>query len=399
MSTYISNGNYMYGISEYDQPCVPYYNDTIYHKKPDIREFPCKKIKDDGYPYIAQLAYPNCCATCNKCNAVNRNTIINNFINIETYIDRILTITLYATTKDKDEIVKMKIGNKYCITYLTENGLQTVTGVFKEVSENVPDECLRYIGNFNSVTSAAYICLDCSSVGSSDKRLIYIASIRYIKEIFDENDDPYNNLTQEEKIIKAYSDIQTTISSINKYIEDNTKSDEEENNEEENNEETNNTTTQQNNTPQIPPSHPNYPPYQGPIIIGARPPFPPPPPPYSYNYQDNNNASSNNNDTELLNEDVLTMLTNIKDMLNSFITTYINNKDTNEECNCNCHNNNDTSSSNTSENNNNDTNNTNTSEDNNDDTNNTNTSEDNNDDTNNTNTSEDNNDDTSSNGG
>ena len=175
MSTYISNGNYMYGISEYDQPCVPYYNDTIYHKKPDIREFSCKKIKDDGYPYIAQLAYPNCCATCNKCNAVNRNTIINNFINIETYIDRILTITLYATTKDKDEIVKMKIGNKYCITYLTENGLQTVTGVFKEVSENVPDECLRYIGNFNSVTSAAYICLDCSSVGSSDKRFVLIA--------------------------------------------------------------------------------------------------------------------------------------------------------------------------------------------------------------------------------
>ena len=351
MSTYISNGNYMYGISEYDQPSVPYYNDTIYHKKPNIREFPCKKIKDDGYPYVAQLAYPSCCATCNKCNAINRNTIVNNFINIETYIDRILTVTLYATTKDKDETVKMKIGNKYCITYLTENGLQTVTGVFKEVSENVPDECLRYIGNFNSVTSAAYICLDCSNIGSSDKRLIYIASIRYIKEIFDENDDPYASLTQEEKIIKAYSDIQTTISSINKYIEDNTKSDEEENNEEENEEGTNNTTTQQNNIPQIPPPPP-YPPYQGPIIIGARPPFPPPPPPYPYNYQ--NNTSSNTNESSLVNEEVLTILTNIKDMLSSFITTYINDQNNKNEDNenCNCENNtNNNSSENNNENN------------------------------------------------
>lgn len=340
MGTYINNGRYVYGITEYDQPTVPYFNDTLYHKKPNIREFPCKKIKDDGFPYT-QFAYPSCCATCNKCNAVNRNMIVNNFINIETYIDRILTVTLYATTKDKDETVRMKIGNKYCITYLTEQGLQTITGVFKEVSENVPDECLRYIGNFNSVTSAAYICLDCSTIGSSDKRLIYIASIRYIKEIFDEDDDPYANLTQQEKIIKAYSDIQTTISSINKYIEDNTSDGEEDNNSSDDNTQNN---QQQNQPPLPPPNYPlSHPPYQGPIIIGAYPP-PPPPPYYPIQPQQQNNTS----ESVLVNEDTLTALNNIKDMLKSFIDTYIaeeTNKNTDDQnCNCNNTNNNDNQS-------------------------------------------------------
>ena len=234
----------------------------------------------------------------------------------------------------------MKIGNKYCITYLTEQGLQTITGVFKEVSENVPDECLRYIGNFNSVTSAAYICLDCSTIGSSDKRLIYIASIRYIKEIFDEDDDPYASLTQQEKIIKAYSDIQTTISSINKYIEDNTPDDEEDNNSSDNTQ----NNQQQNQPPLPPPNYPlSHPPYQGPIIIGAYPP-PPPPPYYPIQPQQQNNTS----ESVLVNEDTLTALNNIKDMLKSFIDTYIaeeTNKNTDDQnCNCNNTNNNDNQS-------------------------------------------------------
>lgn len=285
---YINNGNYMYGVSEYDQPSIPYYNSTLEHKKPPLREFPSKAIKDDGEPY-KQLIQPKCCETCNKCNAINRNTIVNNFINIETYIDKILTVTLYGPTKEYDKTVKLKIGNKYCITYITEYGLQTTTGVFKELSDNIPDDCLRYIGNYSSVTSAAYIGVDCSSVGCSDKKLIYIASIRYIEEVFDEDEDPYASLTQQEKIIKLYADIQSTLSSINKYIEDNTPSEEE-------NSENNDTQTTQ---------------------------------------QSSNNDDSNN---PLVSEDIISTLTNIKNMLSSFITTYISEEDyknSDDDCSCN----------------------------------------------------------------
>lgn len=283
--SYINNGNYRYGITEYDQPQIPYYNSTLEHKKPPLREFPCKAIKDDGEPY-KQLILPKCCETCKKCNAINRNMIVNNFVNIETYIDKILTVTLYGLTKEYDKTIKLKIGNKYCVTYITEAGIQTITGVFKELSDNIPDNCLRYIGNFNSVTSAAYIGLDCSTIGASDKRLIYIASIRYIEEIFDEDDDPYASLTQQEKIIKLYTDIQTTLSSINKYIEDNTKSEDEEDDD----------STEQQQTQQ-----------------------------------------SEDEDNPLVSEDIISTLTDMKSMLSSFITTYISEeeyKNSDDGCDC-----------------------------------------------------------------
>lgn len=285
--SYINNGNYRYGITEYDQPQIPYYNSTLEHKKPPLREFPCKAIKDDGEPY-KQLILPKCCETCKKCNAINRNMIVNNFVNIETYIDKILTVTLYGLTKEYDKTIKLKIGNKYCVTYITEAGIQTITGVFKELSDNIPDNCLRYIGNFNSVTSAAYIGLDCSTIGASDKRLIYIASIRYIEEIFDEDDDPYASLTQQEKIIKLYTDIQTTLSSINNYIEDNTKSEDGEDG----------NSTEESITEQ----------------------------------------QSTDNDNPLVSEDIISTLTDMKNMLNSFIITYISEeeyKNSDDECDCN----------------------------------------------------------------
>ena len=311
------DGYYMYGISEYDQPSIPYYNASIYHKG-DIREFPCKAIKDDGAPYLEYIT-PNCCLTCKKCNGINRTTLVNTFVNIQSYIDKILVIKLYGITKDLDKTIKLKIGNKYCISYITERGLATVTGVFKEISENTPDECITYIGNFGNITTTAYIGLDCSTEGQSDKRLIYIGSIRNIQEIYDENDDPYNNLTQEEKIIKSYSDLQTTIESINEFIE-------------------NGEFNYKENSLYFPPPPPPPPQPSGPYIIGARP-SPPPPPNQEFPIIINENK-----ETVVEPPVELTILLEkmnvIKGMLNSFITEYINkenenNTPDNNNCDCN----------------------------------------------------------------
>lgn len=315
------DGYYMYGISEYDQPSIPYYNASIYHKG-DIREFPCKAIKDDGAPYLEYIT-PNCCLTCKKCNGINRTTLVNTFVNIQSYIDKILVIKLYGITKDLDKTIKLKIGNKYCISYITERGLATVTGVFKEISENTPDECITYIGNFGNITTTAYIGLDCSTEGQSDKRLIYIGSIRNIQEIYDENDDPYNDLTQEEKIIKSYSDLQTTIESINEFIE-------------------NGEFNYKENSLYFPPPPPPPPQPSGPYIIGARP-SPPPPPNQEFPIIINENK-----ETVVEPPVELTILLEkmnvIKGMLNSFITEYINkeNENTNidnTDCNDNTNNN------------------------------------------------------------
>ena len=224
MGPYINNGNYVYGTAQFHQPSMPKYDCIPHHMGSDYVGFPMDKIRDDGVPY-RHFKEPKCCENCTKCNKVNRDAVITNLANIESSIDKVLTITLYGAKKDLDKTIKMRIGNKYCVTYLTERGLTTVTGIFKELSENVPDKCTKYIGNYTSVTSSACIGLDCSTSGSSDKRLIYIASIRYIEEIFEEGDDPYGDLTQDEKLRKMLIDISLTLNGIEEYL----KSKEEEN--------------------------------------------------------------------------------------------------------------------------------------------------------------------------
>ena len=168
--------------------------------------------------------------------------------------------------------------------------------------------------------------MDCSTEGQSDKRLIYIGSIRNIEEIFDEDDDPYYDLTQEEKIIKSYSDLQTAIESINLLVEQNE----------------NNTPTQSNseNALYFPPPPPPPPQEHGPYIIGARP-APPPPPPQNPEFpiviDKNKQQISQNIDFNKL----IDKLDVIKDMLNSFITEYINKENennTSDDNNCDCDN-------------------------------------------------------------
>lgn len=315
--------HYVYGqIPHY--PEMPYYNCAITHKGTGFRDFPCNAIKDDGVPYQVYTA-ESYCDSCNRCNRVARYNTMNNLVNIETYIDKVLTVTLYGAKKELDKTIKMRIGNKYCITYVTERGLQTVTGIFKEVSTNMPDECTKYIGIYNTISSTAYIGMDCSTEGSSDKRLIYIASIRYIEELFDDESAEFADLSQEEKLNYLYTNVSSVLDTLNEFMETY--------NSTVVNTDTSDDTTDTTQTDTNPPEFPPPPPIGGPYIIGARPPFPPPPPPPQPTNQTTTDDMSNT--TYFDSDTIIRTLNKIKIVLDSFVEVYIDSKsDENNNCNC-----------------------------------------------------------------
>ena len=331
---YINRGNYIYGVNEYFQPCLPKYNSTLHHKKHGLREIPNDGIRDDGVPYTSYYAEPDYCATCNRCNRIIRDSLMTNIINIESSVTKILTLKLYGLTEDLDKVINLREGNKYCVSYITEDGIKTVTGKFRGFSPNLPDECVRYIGNFNTSISAAYICLDCSTDGESDKRLIYIASIRFVEEILDENTDPYPEMTQEEKMRALTSAISSTLTNINAYIEEQRAKEEEESPDDTEEETDSTTTVVTNNTPPPPPPKPwngappfpnpfipygFYPYNGGPLIVETRyvvPPFPPYKPPVPEDTTDEDIKDSITSDT------VIEALTAVQAMINSYIAEY-----------------------------------------------------------------------------
>ena len=266
-SSFINECNFRYGIT-YNQPC-PYEYGYKPHRKYGYRNFPIDAIRDDGMPYnvYAQPLRPSCC--CPSCIKRFNNELAANIVNIESSIDRVLTIKLYGTSKDLDKTIRMVIGNKYAVTHITENGFETSTGTLGEISANIPDDCVKYVGNYNTAVSSAYIGLDCSTDGKSDKRLIYIAAIRYIEPVYDDDQDQYPELTSEEKLNMMLSTLSSSITTIEEYITENTKPEEEEEEEE------------KDDPP--PPHHPPKPwdpylrpgPYQGPLIVGQMHPYPP----------------------------------------------------------------------------------------------------------------------------
>ena len=320
---YINKGNYVYGIALFNDPPLPGY-DCNKHRITNFRDFPWNSMKDDGAPYRV-FEEPSYCLTCNRCNKIQRNNLLFNIVNISSSIDKILTITLYGTSKNLDKTIKMKIGNKYCISYLTENGVQTVTGIFKELSPNMPDECVKYIGLYSSVTTAAYICLDCSTEGQSDKRLIYIASIRHIEELFDDENDRYKDLSQIEKIRLMVSDMTSTLDKINEYLEENNKDNEESSTDSETSDNASSNPSQNQNPP---PSYilPSFYPYY-------RPPYnPPPKPPQNCVYVD-----ANSNNKEVISDDLVSKMETLILLMNTYITKYEEDNNTsNDDDNCDC---------------------------------------------------------------
>ena len=314
-----------------DDPKMPRYNCAIRHKGPGLRDFPFNAIRDDGFPY-QEYTSDSYCNGCKKCNGINR-YLMNNLVNIETYIDKVLTVTLYGASKDLDKTIKMRIGNKYCITYITEKGLQTVSGTFKELSTNIPDDCTRYMGIYNSISTTAYICMDCSTAGESDKRIIYIASIRYIQELFDDEEEQYSDLSQEEKLNYLYTNITSVITNLNQFMEDYYTAISDSEPEEPQQEEEETTSNQPDEYPPFPP--PPHIHHGGPFIIGARPPIPIPPfPPPPFPPKDNKEEETTNTNT-FDSDSIIKSLTDIQTVLNTFIKAYIESK-TEDKCSCNC---------------------------------------------------------------
>ena len=163
---YILDGHYMYGNTMMEHHPIPYYNSTRWHKKPGLREFPLNTIKDDGSPYKPDDSEASVYG-------ITRSSLLSNFVDIETSIEKILNITIYGIQESMDTTIKMHIGNRYAVTYVSESGLKTAVGCLKVISDGIPDECMRYVGQYNAAATSAYIGLDCSTEGLSDNSWYY----------------------------------------------------------------------------------------------------------------------------------------------------------------------------------------------------------------------------------
>lgn len=208
MKSYITNGHYMFG-NTFIQPEMPMYNNIHCHSMantyraippyPDVECHNCTcncnylGYENDGtkvdVPYNDNTNNNNC--NCTECpNDIIRDPLMYNVINIETSVIRTLKIKLYGINPSDDKIIEMNIGKRYAVTYITEHGMVTSVGYLETVSNNIPDECIRYINSNNiSIASTAYIGMDCSKEGHSDKRKIYISSIRYIQDLNESEDE------------------------------------------------------------------------------------------------------------------------------------------------------------------------------------------------------------------
>lgn len=177
MGPYIRDEHYMYG-SMHIQPYPAYYNSIWFRRKPPRRDLgSLYQFYDDGNMYVID------CKPGDPSDPVIRNEKFHSIVNIETIAMRSLRIKLYAMNEEDDTDVILEIGGSYQITYITEGGLKVATGVLKIIDSSIPDTCVRYIGEFNQRVATAWIGMDCSKPGMSDKRKIYIAAIRAITPI------------------------------------------------------------------------------------------------------------------------------------------------------------------------------------------------------------------------
>jgi hypothetical protein len=181
---FVSRRAYMYGNTFFEYP-VPYYNSTLCHcpkRRPPIREFPEMVPFEDPDSYIADESGAESIG-------IVRPGSKYMILDIETSIIKTLKVTIYGATEEDDKTILMQVGKRYAITYMTQSGLRTADGYLRYISSSIPDECTRYISATNPTEVAlSFIGLDCSTKGISDKRKIYIASIRGIEALADDED-------------------------------------------------------------------------------------------------------------------------------------------------------------------------------------------------------------------
>lgn len=173
---YVRDDHYLYG-SSLNQPYPSYYNAAWLHKKPKTRRLEglMTYFDDDSvYKPSNMIGDPN--------DDIIRFPNKYNLINIETIRFSSLRIKLYAMKEEDDVDIVLELGKRYSVTYLTEGGLAVTTGILKVIDSTIPDTCVRYVGNYNETVATAWIGIDASTVGNSNKLKIYVASIRGIEE-------------------------------------------------------------------------------------------------------------------------------------------------------------------------------------------------------------------------
>lgn len=215
--------HYLFG-SAYMQPYPAYYNNMWYHRPPP-RRFLSDMIwfYDDGSYYILDNK------PVDPSSPVVRSAKVNNIVNIETVLCRSLRLKLYATKEADDTDIMLELGKAYAVTYITEGGLKVAKGILKVIDSTIPDTCTRYIGEFNESTITAWIGLDCSTTGNSDKRKIFIASIRAIEEVLDDPDYQSSEVNPEDMsytqrltyLINNIPDIRKLLQDIFSKVKDN----------------------------------------------------------------------------------------------------------------------------------------------------------------------------------
>ena len=145
---------------------------------------------DDKYyehpPYIPSAQGCNC--------KIPDRMPVSNIINVESQLLITLKITLYGVREEDDKTVILENGKEYIITYITEDGVRQITGILRYIDYNIPTECVRYIGEYNTVTDQSYIIVDGSTAGYSNIVKVFISSLRDIVEVKkEENKDPDDN--------------------------------------------------------------------------------------------------------------------------------------------------------------------------------------------------------------
>lgn len=178
---YITRGAYLYGNTFYEQE-VPGYNSIKHHHPPaDFmrRGLAAYRVFDDGSQYVTDDS--------NSDGNIIRGEVPT-VTNIETMIEKTLKVYIYGVTEDQDKVYSLELGKRYAITYISELGVRAADGYLRYFSTSIPEDCTKWIGSYSSTSAQAFIGMDCSSKGVSDKRKIYIANIRAIEALNDDED-------------------------------------------------------------------------------------------------------------------------------------------------------------------------------------------------------------------
>ena len=161
-----------------------------YHGEPG--KLPPIKRPDHDDKYYEHPPYIPSAQGCN-CKIPDRMPV-SNIINAESQLLITLKITLYGVREEDDKTIILENGKEYIITYITEDGVRQITGILRYIDYNIPTECVRYIGEYNTVTDQSYIIVDGSTAGYSNIVKVFIRSLRDIVEVKkEESKDPDDN--------------------------------------------------------------------------------------------------------------------------------------------------------------------------------------------------------------